>query len=205
MKTWKKAVFKKKPQVSSLMFFSFKWTFHFLFTITESTIGTPVRNNRYQSRSSDIFYLTANDINSYKSGMLDRNVTCSVTASTNLSTIGVWIMDLRFRPHSPQKVIIYNGLLETQLGGSNHTRPFLQPISSSSSINVTFETVRSSDEFLWLGFVGQYLSMLIWAAIIFNNMTSYLILKLFCVHLLHEVMYWNYIQNKFWTPCGSPI
>lgn len=125
------------------------------FCIKKATIGTPVRNHRYQSRNSGMFYLTANDINSYKSGMLDRNVTCSIRASTNLSTIEVWIMDLRFRRESLQKVIIYDGSTGKQLGGSNHTRPFLQPISSSSSINITFETVRSSDEFLWLGFAAN--------------------------------------------------
>lgn len=126
------------------------------YCIKKSTIGTPVRNHRYQSRSSDIFYLTANDINSYKSGILDRNVTCSVTASTNISTIEVWIMDLRFQTDSPQNVIIYDGSPPgTPLVWSNHTQPFLNLTSSSSSINVTFETVKSSDEFLWLGFVAK--------------------------------------------------
>lgn len=126
------------------------------YCIKKSTIRTPDRNHIYQSRSSDIFYLTANDINSYKSGILDRNVTCSVTASTNISTIEVWIMDLRFRQDSPQNVIIYDGSQPgTPLGGSNHTQPFLHLTSSSSSINVTFETVKSSGEFLWLGFVAK--------------------------------------------------
>lgn len=66
-------------------------------------------------------------------------------------------MDLRLRQDSPQNVIIYDGSQPgTPLGGSNHTQPFLHLTSSSSSINVTFETVKSSGEFLWLGFVGQY-------------------------------------------------
>lgn len=43
-----------------------------------------------------MFYLIVNDINFYKSGMLDWNVICSIIVFINFLIIEVWIMDFWF-------------------------------------------------------------------------------------------------------------
>ena len=64
-------------------------------------------------------------------------------------------MDLRFNPDSTQKVVIGNRLLGS--ADANNFKPTLKYDSASSVLNVTFETTSESTEFLWLGFIGEYI------------------------------------------------
>ena len=64
-------------------------------------------------------------------------------------------MDLRFNPGSTQKVVIGNHLLGSP--DANNFKPTLIYDSASSVVNVTFETTSESTEFLWLGFIGEYI------------------------------------------------